>query len=67
MVKALSELIKERIEKEKPTIERSDDDKMLGEKFRAYEQAQRILTGLLLDIESHNISKNKEPEQNRAN
>ena len=59
MIEAIKTLIAERIEKEKPIIERTDDDKLLGEKYRAYEQAKNMLDEVLLDLEAYNNQKNK--------
>jgi len=47
---AISALINERIEKEKPTID--GDDTTLGQKFRAYESAKEMLRGFFIDIET---------------
>ena len=52
MIEAIKTLITERIEKEKPIIEKTDDNKILGEKYRAYENAKNILNGFFKDIES---------------
>lgn len=50
---AISALINERIEKERPIVTNNDDDKKLGEKFRAYETAKDMLNGFFVDIESY--------------
>lgn len=65
-LKAVEAIILERIEQERPTIERTDDDKMLGEKFRAYEQAKKILTEVLLDIEAYKDVKDDKIEFNEG-
>jgi hypothetical protein len=65
-VKALKALIENRIELSKPSIEPTDNDKVLGEKYRAYEQAKNLLNGVIQDIETYNIKKNKTEILNRA-
>lgn len=66
MLKAIKALFDEEIEKNKPQIERTDNDKILGEKYRAYEQAKNLLNSVFIDIETYNTSTIKASEINRA-
>ena len=66
MIKAIKTLFEERIEKEKPIIEITDDDKMLGEKYRAYEQSKNLLNGFLIDMEIYNTNKTKSDNFNKS-
>jgi hypothetical protein len=54
---AISALINERIEKEKPVVGLTDSNNSLGEKFRAYETAKDILNGFFIDIENYKRDK----------
>jgi len=65
MIEAIMALINERIEKEKPEIGKTDNDKVLGEKFRAYENAKNMLNGILQDIEIYDINKTNSKEFNK--
>ena len=66
MIEAIMALINERIEKEKPEIGKTDNDKVLGEKFRAYENAKNMLNGILQDIEIYDINKTNSKEFNKS-
>lgn len=66
MINAIKALFDEEIERSKPMIERTDNDKILGEKFRAYESSKSILIRVLNSIESYNIQNTKSAEINRA-
>ena len=56
-LKALKAIFDKWIEESKPNIERTDNNQILGEKFRAYEQSKEILYKVFLDIESYNDTK----------
>ena len=56
MLTAIKSLFTERIEKDKPVVLPTDDDKILGEKYRAYEQAKKLLNEIILDIEAYNTN-----------
>ena len=66
IIEAIMALINERIEKEKPEIGKTDNDKVLGEKFRAYENAKNMLNGILQDIEIYDINKTNSKEFNKS-
>lgn len=66
MLKAIQSLFDEEIEKNKPMIERTDNDKVLGEKYRAYELSKNLLNKVLLDIQTFNTQKTKNSDINRA-
>ena len=66
LLEAISELLNLAIDKEKPVIERTDSDKILGEKFRAYEQSKKALNSFFTDIESYNNRKKTSKTFNKA-
>ena len=52
MLDAITILLNNRIENEKPNIEKTDNDEILGQKYRAYKKAISIVNGFFLDIQS---------------
>lgn len=42
---------------EKPIIDKSDDNKKIGEKYRAYKQSEDVLNQVFLDIDSYRKEK----------
>ena len=63
-LKAIRLAFEERIEQEKPDIEKNDDDILLGQKYRAYLQAKNILNQSMIDIEGY---KNIKVDSNKYN
>lgn len=55
MLEALHIIIGSKVESLKP--EESDDDEVLGQKYRAYLKAKKILSESLKDIESYKSTK----------
>lgn len=53
MLSAITTIFSDRIEKEKPDIDKFADNALLGEKFRAYEKAKDILNLTMLDIRNY--------------
>jgi hypothetical protein len=53
MLAAIATAFSERIEKEKPDIDKFADNNLLGERFRAYEKAKEILNLTMLDIRNY--------------
>jgi len=49
-IKALKAVFDERIEKEKPQTNDTDDNFLLGEKYRAYEQGKRFIEKSFVDL-----------------
>ena len=66
MLNAISVIINERIDKERPAIETTDDDSVLGQKFRAHEEAKKILQGILVDLSSYSHTKIEPNKLNRG-
>lgn len=66
MIQAIRELFLERIDKEKPTIELTNNDKILGEKYRAYEQSKKVLDGFMVDISSYDRKKTNKDSFNKG-
>lgn len=52
-LKAIRAAFEERIEKDNPIIEKTDDDIILGQKYRAYNQTKKILDEVIVDIEGY--------------
>ena len=57
MLEALKFVFNKRIDKERPNIGETDDNHILGQKYRAYEEAKRMLLAILLDIDSYQDKK----------
>jgi hypothetical protein len=50
---ALRAVFDERIAKEKPVISSSDDNILLGQKYRTYEECKQIIDKSFIDIKSY--------------
>ena len=60
-LRAIRVAFEERIENEKPDIEKTDDDTVLGQKYRAYKLAKSFLEETMTKIEGYkNIKINSE-------
>ena len=57
LLKAIKEVFNERVEKEKPEIREGQDNALLGEKYRAYEQCKQMIEKGFTDLLSYKISK----------
>ena len=57
LLTSIRAIFNKRIEKEKPQIAETNDNVLLGEKYRAYEQAKQILDKVFVDINSYKINK----------
>jgi len=55
MIKVIKEVFNQRIEQERPTIGDAESNSLLGEKYRAYVEAKRILSQAFLDIGSYKL------------
>lgn len=56
-LEAIKVVFNDRIEKELPDIEKTDDNQMVGENYRAYKQAKKIIEDTLIDIDSYKEAK----------
>lgn len=56
-LKALSDLLNENVEKIKPKVEPLESNSILGERYRAYENAKEILDNILNDLKSYKFYK----------
>ncbi len=52
-IQAITAIFNARVEKEKPVAKESEDNELLGQKFRAYEVAKTIVEETLKDIENY--------------
>ena len=66
MLEALKFVFNKRIDKERPSVGETADNRMLGEKYRAYEEAKRMLTEILLDIDSYQDKKVESDKINKG-
>ena len=66
MLKALKAVIDDRINKMKPDIEKTDDNKILGEKYRASKEAEELLKGALEDISSYKTQRSNNKQSNKG-
>jgi hypothetical protein len=51
IINALEILFNEEIEVVKPSVDKTDDDEVLGQKFRAWQKSTEIFKNILLKIE----------------
>jgi hypothetical protein len=65
-LKALHFIFNQRIEKEKPEISQLDKNDLIGEKYRAYEQAKMIITEVFTDIDSYRERKVGSEQYNKG-
>lgn len=61
---AIKYALNEEIDKFKPIVDNTDDDNMLGQKYRAYELSKRILNNFFINLEAY---KDKKPKGNEIN
>lgn len=57
MFNALMAVFEERIEKEKPFINTTDDNNLLGQKYRTYEESKELVKKVFIDIKSYKTGK----------
>ena len=65
-LKAIKAAFEERIEEEKPDIEKGDDDMVLGQKYRAYRLAKSFLEETMTEIEGYKNIKTNSSEFNKG-
>ncbi len=66
MMRALKRAVDDKIERNQPDIHKTDDNQILGEKFRATEEAKKILKQVLMDIASYGDKKSKNKTTNKG-
>ena len=66
MLQALKFVFDERIESEKPVINNLNDNNLLGEQYRAYIQANKLLYEVITDISSYNSKKVDSEKYNKG-
>ncbi len=54
------------IEREKPRVHQSDANHLLGERFRAYEEAKNLIARGFIDLETYESMSKKKKSFNRA-
>lgn len=58
LLKAIRMVFEERIEQERPEVKEGQDNALIGEKYRAYEQSKQILDKGFIDLMSYKVEKN---------
>ena len=58
LLKAIRMVFEERIEQERPEVKGGQDNALIGEKYRAYEQSKQILDNGFIDLMSYKVEKN---------
>jgi hypothetical protein len=66
MLRALKEVIDENIGKIMPEVDKVSDNQVLGEKYRAYLEASKVIRGTLEDISSYKIQRSSNNQINRG-
>jgi hypothetical protein len=59
LLKAIRAVFEEAIERGKPYVGESDDNTLLGEKYRSYEMAKQFLADGFMDLLSYRITKDQ--------
>ena len=54
-IQAICAVFDQRIEKEQPVI-KDEDNEVIGQKYRAYKEARRIILEVLKDIENYKLT-----------
>jgi hypothetical protein len=65
-LEALKQVFIDAIESQKPDIDIIIDDKIVGQKYRAYKIAEKIINKTIMDIESHNELKVDKQNYNKG-
>ena len=66
LLNAISSVFEEAVKKEKPCIGDSDDNAILGEKYRAYELSKQIIDSVFEKIKSYKVDKTNKSTFNRG-
>ena len=66
MLAAIKGIFEERINEAAPDIERTDNDKLIGEKYRAYQNSNKLLNEVLKEIASFSTKAIKNKETNKG-
>ena len=65
MLQAIKTVVYDRIDKNKPAVNDRDDDKVLGQKYRAAKEAEQLLEGALQDISSYKTKRSSNKKFNK--
>jgi hypothetical protein len=66
MIKALRAVVDDRIAKVSPDIDKTNDNKILGEKYRAVKEAEKLIDGVLEDISSYKTQRSSNNQVNKG-
>ena len=66
MLGAIQMVFNDTIEKVRPRVNEQDDNLVIGQRYRAYEEAKSILAEAFLDMQQYKKEKKIESTSNRA-
>ena len=66
LIDAIRWIFNQEIEKANPVIETGDTNVILGEKYRAYDEARRVLGAVFVNIKSFKVNNNNSKGFNKA-
>ena len=66
MLQALRAVLDEQIAKLKPDIEKTNNNQILGEKYRASIEAEKLIKGALEEISSYKQQRSGKKDENRG-
>ncbi len=66
MLGAIRAVVEDKIKKSSPDIDKTNDDKILGQKFRASEEAKKLLEGALEEISSYKTQRSGNNKKNKG-
>ena len=66
LMAAIEEAFKEELEKINPKVNETDDDALIGQKFRASEMAKTILYNFFITLEAYKTNKSLNNKFNKA-
>ena len=66
LLETIEAVFEETIERVKPIINETNDNSILGEKYRAYEMAKELVRKGLMDLSSYKVDKEKEKPFNKS-
>ena len=64
-IQAIITLLYRNIEREKPKIVEGDNNTLLGEKYRAYEDARKMIGNFIMELKGYKITFKKTDELNK--
>jgi hypothetical protein len=66
LLQALGALFNEKVEEFRPLVDKTDDDELLGQRFRAYEKAKELLKEVMKTIISYKDTQETNQDFNKS-